>query len=201
ALIHNIKYRGNVAVHQTKGSVDDAKTVLFSAFKLAKWFYETFSKQNRDISTAKFSMPEAYDAHKELAKLKKEYDSLEKRLNELLILREPIQLTSQQRKNIRVRAEKSSRKIDLDEAETRRIIDAWLKNAGWEVDSKELNFKSQGSLPQKGRNIAIAEWKVGDKWADYALFIGTQLYGIVEAKKYAQDISTDLRQSKVYAEK
>lgn len=33
------------------------------------------------------------------------------------------------------------------------------------------------------------------------MFIGTQLYGIVEAKKYAQDISTDLRQSKIYAEK
>jgi len=47
--------------------------------------------------------------------------------------------------------------------------------------------------------MAIAEWKAGDKWADYALFIGTELYAIVEAKKWGQDISTDLRQSKIYA--
>src|SRR5690606_20419579 len=31
------------------------------------------------------------------------------------------------------------------------------------------------------------------------LFIGTELFGIVEAKKWGQDISTDLRQSKIYA--
>lgn len=37
--------------------------------------------------------------------------------------------------------------------------------------------------------------------ADYALFIGTKLYAIVEAKKYASDISTDLRQSDIYAKR
>lgn len=51
-----------------------------------------------------------------------------------------------------------------------------------------------------GRKIAIAEWPAGSGWIDYALFIGSDLYGIVEAKKYAADISTDLFQSKIYAE-
>ena len=47
--------------------------------------------------------------------------------------------------------------------------------------------------------MAIAEWPAGPKWADYALFIGYELIGIVEAKKYAQDIPSDLTQSKRYA--
>jgi type I restriction enzyme, R subunit len=38
SLLNNIKHRGNIAVHQSKGSVEDAKTILFSAFKLGKWF-------------------------------------------------------------------------------------------------------------------------------------------------------------------
>jgi type I restriction enzyme, R subunit len=88
----------------------------------------------------------------------------------------------------------------MSEAETRQLIDTQLRAAGWEADTPNLNYKLHGSLPEKGKNKAIAEWKVGPKWADYALFIGTELYGVVEAKKYAQDISTDLGQSKIYAE-
>jgi len=38
--------------------------------------------------------------------------------------------------------------------------------------------------PKKGTNKAIAGWPCGKKWADYALFIGEELYGIVEAKAY-----------------
>ena len=49
--------------------------------------------------------------------------------------------------------------------------------------------------------MAIAEWPCDGKWADYALFVGTTLYAIVEAKKYASDISTNLRQSNIYAKR
>ena len=69
-----------------------------------------------------------------------------------------------------------------------------------EVDSVDVDFKTKRAVAQRGKNIAIAEWPAGKNWADYALFVGTELYGIVEAKKWAQDISTDLYQSKVYAE-
>ena len=47
--------------------------------------------------------------------------------------------------------------------------------------------------------MAIAEWPVKGGYADYALFIGTSLYAVIEAKKYGQDISTNLDQSKRYA--
>ncbi|MDX5437753.1 MAG: type I restriction-modification system endonuclease, partial [Pontibacter sp.] len=84
--------------------------------------------------------------------------------------------------------------------ETRELIDQQLRKAGWQADTPTLNYKKHKTLPQPGKNMAIAEWPAGPKWADYALFVGLELYGIVEAKKYAQDISTNLGQSKVYAE-
>lgn len=200
SLVHNIKHRGNIAVHQSKGTVDDAKTILFSAFKLGKWFYETYSEDNQDIRELKFSPPQSVDARQALTELEKEFASLEAKFNALLAEKETATLSVERKEEIKERSEKSSRKIDLNEAETRELIDNQLRQAGWEVDSKTLNYKLHKTLPQKGKNLAIAEWKAGDKWADYALFIGLELYGIVEAKKYAQDISTDLRQSKVYSE-
>lgn len=201
SLVHNIKHRGNVAAHDVRGTVDDAKTILFSSFKLAKWFYQSYSEENADISDVKFSPPQNLDARHALRELEKEYASLEEKFNALLAEKEQSELPARKETEIRSRSMESSKKIDLNEAETRELIDGQLRLAGWEVDSNTLNFKLHRSLPQKGKNLAIAEWKAGEKWADYALFIGLDLYGIVEAKKYAQDISTDLRQSKVYAEK
>lgn len=51
--------------------------------------------------------------------------------------------------------------IDRDERETRRLIDAQLREAGWEADSETLS-DAAGTRPQKGRNLAIAEWPTAD---------------------------------------
>jgi type I restriction enzyme R subunit len=199
SLLQNIKHRGNIAVHQNKGTVEDAKTILFSAFKLGKWFYETYSDENKNISNHKFTIPAAVDPRQALADLEKAYAALERKVNEQPPVK-PTELTPAAESKIIKRSEAAARKVDLDEAETRELIDAQLAQAGWEVNTKELNYKLRKTEPVRGRNIAIAEWKAGDLWADYALFIGTELHGIVEAKKWAQDISTDLGQSKVYAQ-
>ena len=63
---------------------------------------------------------------------------------------------------------------------------------GWEADTENLRF-SNGTRPAKGRNLAIAEWPtdstVGNHGrADYALFIGLQFVGIIEAKAEHKDI-------------
>ncbi|MCD7708925.1 MAG: type I restriction-modification system endonuclease, partial [Clostridiales bacterium] len=63
---------------------------------------------------------------------------------------------------------------------------------GWEADTKNIRY-SKGTRPQKGHNLAIAEYPtdstVGDKgFADYALFIGEKLIAIVEAKASHKDI-------------
>lgn len=200
SLIHSIKHKGNIAAHESKGSLEDAKTMLMSAFKVAKWFYQTYSNENLNITDLKFSLPPNQDSRYALNELEKNYKVLEEKFKALLVEKEAQELSQAQAKVIQQRSEASARNIDLDEAETRELIDAQLAQAGWEVDTKELNYKTKKTLPKRGRNLAIAEWKVGDKWADYALFIGTDLYAIVEAKKWGHDISTDLRQSKIYAQ-
>ena len=200
SLVHAIKKKGNEAAHHSRGTIDDAKTMLLSAFKVSKWFYQSYSAENSNIADLKFRMPDNLDARHALSELEKNYKDLEEKFRQLLQEKEAHQLTQEKANEIKARSEASARKIDLDEAETRELIDAQLRQAGWEADSRTINFKLNRSLPQKGRHLAIAEWRVGDKWADYALFIGMELYGIVEAKRWGQDISTDLRQSKIYAE-
>ena len=78
------------------------------------------------------------------------------------------------------------------EAETRFLIDQQLRQVGWEADTQNLRY-SQGTRPVNGRNIAIAEWPtnstVGNRGrVDYALFIGLQMVGVIEAKAEHKDI-------------
>ena len=62
-------------------------------------------------------------------------------------------------------------KIDLDEQETRRLIDRQLRDAGWEADTERLRH-ANGARPQAGRFMAIAEWPTRNRPADYLLFAG-----------------------------
>ncbi|MBI4951778.1 MAG: type I restriction-modification system endonuclease [Myxococcales bacterium] len=90
--------------------------------------------------------------------------------------------------------------MDLDEAATRRLIDAGLAAAGWEVDSETLTH-GRGARPVKGKNRAIAEWRVGtghDR-ADYALFVGREIVAVVEAKRKRKDVSQALMQAERYS--
>lgn len=82
----------------------------------------------------------------------------------------------------------------ITESETRILIDEQLRKVGWEADTRNLRY-SKGTRPEKGRNLAIAEWKtnseVGDNgFVDYALFVGTKLVGVIEAKASYKNISS-----------
>ena len=76
----------------------------------------------------------------------------------------------------------------INEFETRKIIDGQLRKVGWEVDSNNLRY-SKGTLPQKGRNIAIAEYPTVGGFADYVLFVGTKAVAVIEAKANYKDVS------------
>lgn len=200
-LMHGIKNKGNLAVHQNKGSIEEAKELLFSSFKIAKWFYQAYSEENDDLTQVRFQVPEKLDTRHALHVLESEYAELQGKFEALLAQRDKSGLPEKKQEEIKERSHQAAKKIEMSEAETRLLIDEQLRLAGWEVDTNRLNFKIYKTKPQRGKNLAIAEWPCDSKWADYALFVGTELYGIVEAKKYAADISTDLQQSKVYAEK
>lgn len=88
--------------------------------------------------------------------------------------------------------------LHLDERETRRLIDAQLRAAGWEADSETLNHHS-GSRPQKARFLAIAEWPTKNGRADYVLFHGLTALAVVEAKRIAKDIPALVQQAKRYS--
>src|SRR5215212_1232950 len=53
-----------------------------------------------------------------------------------------------------VRSEQAAQQIDLDEADTRALIDQQLRDRDWEADTKRLRH-SEGARPAKHRNMAI----------------------------------------------
>ncbi len=88
--------------------------------------------------------------------------------------------------------------LDLDEADTRKLIDQQLRDAGWEADSQVLRF-GKGVRPQKGRNLAIAEWPTDNGPTDYCLFVGLMPVGVVEAKRKRKNVAGAIGQSKRYS--
>jgi type I restriction enzyme, R subunit len=96
------------------------------------------------------------------------------------------------------RGEEASTQLDLDEAATRALIDQQLRDNGWEADTKSLRYAS-GARPAKGRNLAISEWPTASGPADYALFAGLTLVGVVEAKRKRKNVSAAVDQAERYS--
>jgi len=96
------------------------------------------------------------------------------------------------------------RTLDLSEEESRFLIDAQLRKAGWQADSKALRF-SEGARPEPGVNKAIAEWPSGKDetgkqgFADYVLFVGLKPIAVVEAKRKNIDVPAKLNESYRYS--
>ena len=96
-------------------------------------------------------------------------------------------------------AVEATRNLDLDEADTRVIVDEQLRAVGWEVDSTNLRH-SAGTRPRRNRNLAIAEWPTATGPADYALFVGEELVGVVEAKRKRKNVAASVEdQAERYA--
>ncbi len=199
-ILYALRKTRNDAVHAGADSVEDAKTLLAMTYNLAVWFMEVYGDWGY-IAPA-FVMPENV--------VQPDYESIIKEQEEKIVaLSKQVEAvsTAASTKTSKERAEKgetASESMELSEAETRYLIDEQLRKVGWETDTNTLRY-SKGIRPQKGRNLAIAEWPtdsaVGKNgYADYALFVGLKLVGIVEAKKAAIDIPSVIdHQCKEYA--
>ncbi len=97
-----------------------------------------------------------------------------------------------------IAAANAAQVLELDEVETRKLIDQQLRQAGWEADSERLRH-GPGARPAKGRNRAIAEWPTAEGPADYVLFTGLTPLAVVEAKRRNLDVSAALQQAKRYS--
>jgi type I restriction enzyme R subunit len=96
-------------------------------------------------------------------------------------------------------AQKTFQSMQLNEAETRYLIDAKLREAGWDADSVNLTY-GNGVRPTKGKNLAIAEYPVTGGRADYVLFVGLQAVGAIEAKKSIKNVYGAIDQAKRYSD-
>ncbi len=97
-----------------------------------------------------------------------------------------------------LKAETREISLEMDEDSTRALIDQQLREAGWEADTATLRY-AQGVRPQKGRNLAIAEWPTESGPADYVLFIGLTPVAVVEAKRANKNVSAALVQAERYS--
>lgn len=186
-ILYALRIRRNDAVHAGLDSVDNAKILLKMAYSLSNWFVEVYI--DWQYKAKPFVLPEEISAI-DYEKVILEKEAQINALNEQLSSIKEVKLTSSiERKK---QAESVSEGLDISEEETRFFIDEQLRRVGWIVDTKEICY-SKGARPQKGINQAIAEWPTDSKvskngYADYALFIGLQLVGIIEAKKAMSDI-------------
>jgi type I restriction enzyme R subunit len=95
-------------------------------------------------------------------------------------------------------ANSAAASLQLSEADTRKLIDEQLNAAGWQADSVDSTY-ARGAQPQKGKNLAIAEWPTRSGPADYVLFVGMMPVAVVEAKRKNVDVSGALQQAKRYS--
>ena len=186
-ILHGLRKIRNKAVHENYASVEDGKIFIQMAYSLAEWFMQTYGDWN--YQNKPFEMPDK-NVRLEIVDKEKEQTEEEKLIAEASkVAAMALSVKKEERKS---QAGKAMRQRVKSEAETRYLIDEQLRKVGWEVDTQKLRY-SKGTRPEKGRNIAIAEWPtdstVGKKgFADYALFIDERLVAIIEAKAIHKDI-------------
>lgn len=190
-ILYALRTKRNEAVHEGYDSFEDCKTLLQMAHSLVVWFMQTYG--DYAYEPVAFVLPENSIEHADNQKLIEENEKrsaeLEKAKAASLSASIDTTVTLNERKK---RADRAVNNLKLSEKETRYLIDEQLRRVGWEADSEKLRY-SKGTRPQKGRNIAIAEWPTDStacKWgnADYALFAGLKLVGVVEAKAIHKDV-------------
>lgn len=194
-----IRTKANKAIHKGRANVSIATQALRNAFSIAEWLQDVYGEKG-ELPDKGFLVPPNLDARHALHELREKYDQLEKDHQDALeeIRKAAEQKSEVERKELIAQAYEGSRKLSLSEGQTRAIIDRQLRNAGWDADTENLTFAA-GTRPEKGRNLAIAEWPVAGGRADYALFIGMTLYGVVEAKKKSRETLSDMAQAKRYS--
>ena len=120
----------------------------------------------------------------------------EQRLEELAT-RQAALSTEQQEAIVKI-SQEAADEIDLDEFDTRKLIDQQLCEVGWEADSAVLKH-SKGARPQKGKYLAIAEWPTKNGIADYVLFAGLMPIAVIEAKRKRKNVRSAIDQAERYS--
>ena len=198
-ILHALRKARNKAAHTNYENIKEGQTLLEMAYSLCEWFMQTYG--DLQYKHCKFVMPTEADA--------KSITDNDDKVAEQKMLEETEKIAAAAKAvaadERRKRALAAASQRQKSEAETRYMIDTQLRKVGWEADTENLRY-GKGIRPQKGKNLAIAEWptlsSAGNKGrADYALFAGEKLVAVIEAKAEHKDIPSVIDyQCKEYAQ-
>lgn len=194
-ILHAMRLRRNEAVHQGYDSFDDCLTHLELAYSLSVWFMQTYGDWG--YTPSGFNVPVRSLDQEAYERMLQEKEILIAQLTaEVSQLSAASALPRIERAK---KAQTAADRMNLTERETRLLIDDQLRKVGWEADTVSLRY-AKGARPEKGKNLAIAEWPIDGGYADYAFFAGLRLVGVVEAKKAHTDVPSVLdHQCKEYS--
>jgi type I restriction enzyme R subunit len=168
--------------------------------KLVNNYQMSHASVTEKLSITEFNLREAKDEQAFWAQMAAEAEQARHELEKNIL--EQQQTAAAQPKetlaNIAAAANSAAEAVQLDEADTRKLIDQQLQQVGWEIDSGMLTF-GKGARPEKNRNRAIAEWPTETGPADYVLFTGLTPVAVIEAKRRNIDVSGALQQAKRYS--
>jgi len=192
--------RPNDASAELQDELDRLAANLITAKEDLEAYREQFQSEAAKRKQAESDAKQARDERETWESLAEDIErgkiALEQRLND--IAAEHASGKAPDRDIMAENVTDAAESLDLDEADTRNLIDQQLRDTGWEVDSQKLRYAS-GARPQKGINQAIAEWPTATGPADYALFCGVTLIGTIEAKRRNKNVMAVLRQAERYA--
>lgn len=194
--LDDIRHIRNLADHDHQFIVSkkQALEVDKKAYIIWNYFLEVYSQDEVNEYKTPIDQANIFQLQQE------QIEQLKKELEEARKAQKPIEVSKELQAKRHKISVQFAKKHQLTEAETRQLIDRQLQQAGWEADSENLNNWKYKTAPQKGHNMAIAEWVLPNgQRADYALFKGLEFYGIVEAKKWDQDIAGQMAQPKEYS--
>ncbi len=210
AMLHFLKNAGNEAVHE--GAEDQQKlvTAMLAAWQISIWFVRTFADGMENFEAEAFCVDYLQQQEKQAVSPEQEKQIEQDNQAEIAIIAKELENQNEEQKQAfdnerRLRAERATERLKnveldrLDEHQTRiLVIDPQLREAGWEADSEKLDYR-KGTRPEKGRNIAIAEYPTNQGIADYVLFCGLIPVAVVEAKKANQNVAGKITQAERYS--
>lgn len=202
-LFDIVRRYGNKANHEGYENRDNAIECLVSMYKISAWFYIKITKDTSikpltyKIPKEKVNKTPVYNIEK-YAKEKEEVK--EEHIKEVNEVKEEITKVVETEEDTKIQKEVEET-LDLNEAETRKkLIDLMLKDAGWDINNKELvklefplqNHKGTGKkgfvdyvlFNKKGKPVAVVEAKK----SSVDPIIGRQ-----QAVEYANTIERDYK--------
>ena len=186
-IMHALRKARNEASHENYDDSEKAKILLEMAYSLSEWFMQTYGDWSYKNKPFVMPVPAAAPSLPPVSKQAEEEEELKSQAEKAAAASEPVE-----KKKRQTQSRKAAGQRYISEEETRYLIDEQLRQVGWEADTTSLRY-GEGTRPEKGRNLAIAEWPtdstVGKNgYVDYALFAGMKMVATVEAKAIHKDI-------------